>query len=1118
MSDFIKETRNRSVKKSALALVLVLAFAAVGGGLLLRSYAAVAPPASGGYYQLTPPGSAFRSEAECAAEVKARGNTWEPRYAENNTANHTSPPATYKVGGDSADYVDIWNSSYNTRVTGNFNGTTDQIFQWAACKWGWSDEMIRAEAVDESNWVQGVGGDKEPRSNGHCPYDVSGDPCATSYGILQTKWYFHPPGFASNDPQSSYPWIRTSTAFEVDYFAAMMRGCYDGMSTYLGKTTENGSKLGDTKGDAWGCVGSWYSGYWHDPDAEPYISRIQNNFNNKVWLSWPDKTPTGGGGDTQSPSVSLASAPPNAVAGKVSINPTYSDNVGVTKIELYVDGKIYATSSTSPFSFIWDTSQYSNGTHTVQAKAYDAAGNPPGVSAVITYNVQNADTQKPTVPTGLSATANSSTQVTLNWLKSTDNVGVVGYDISRGTSTGAAQTNIASVDGAVLTFVDKNVSAGQTYNYQVEARDAAGNLSGRSTAVSVTIPSANTDTVLPIVSIASPVPDQVVADSININTNATDNIAVVKVEFYLDGILLTSFAPPQAVGPSYSMTWNPKSTANGYHIIRVVARDAAGNAGEAKVGINVKNPVQITAPSSVTAVASAYNKINITWNKSTVEGSGYYVQRAASNGAGTALNFTTIATVNTGVTSYSDTSVQASTTYYYRVVAFDASNNVSIPSAVSAAVITPPSPAAALLRINSGGPGVGTPGKNWIADQHFTGGYTYSVGAQAIAGTEDDAIYQTERYGAMTYNIPVANGKYTVRLHFAEIYSGCQYVGCRIFNVGVNGTPLLSNFDIFAKVGGYSATVAQTTATVSNGSLNINLTAIKENPKLSGIEIIPADISAPTAPTNLVASAVSSTQINLKWNLATDDVGVVKYYVYRNSSINPVAVVYSSSAGTSNILSWGDTTLNASTSYSYNVKAVDAAGNIGPSSATASATTYAAPATTPGSLAGNITAANPANPYSCPTQPQLTKKTSSPAKGSTTYICTQRVQWSLNLIDNAGLLVDGWYGNNTCAAVTSFKSKYGLPADCIFGINAWATLEKYSAASAPAPRARVTYINSAGGTNNVIADNSGNYFIPGILPGSYNFGYSLTNYAGQVINIGITSGQTVQKNVILKHL
>ena len=57
-----------------------------------------------------------------------------------------------------------------------------------------------------------------------------------------------------------------STAFNLDLSVAEMRGCYDGMSTYLGNTT----------GDLWGCIGSWYSGDWHGGGAQTYIGWVQN--------------------------------------------------------------------------------------------------------------------------------------------------------------------------------------------------------------------------------------------------------------------------------------------------------------------------------------------------------------------------------------------------------------------------------------------------------------------------------------------------------------------------------------------------------------------------------------------------------------------------------------------------------------------------------------------------------------------------------------------------------------------------------------------------------------------------------------------------------------------------
>ncbi|TXK83813.1 discoidin domain-containing protein [Paenibacillus sp. N3.4] len=92
-----------------------------------------------------------------------------------------------------------------------------------------------------------------------------------------------------------------------------------------------------------------------------------------------------------------------------------------------------------------------------------------------------------------------------------------------------------------------------------------------------------------------------------------------------------------------------------------------------------------------------------------------------------------------------------------------------------------------------------------------------------------------------------------------------------------------------------------------------------------------SDTQAPTAPTNLTATAVSSSQINLSWTASTDNVGVTSYEVYRGGT----------KVGTSTTTSYSDTGLTASTAYSYTVKAKDAAANVSASSNTANTTTLA---------------------------------------------------------------------------------------------------------------------------------------------------------------------------------
>src|SRR5262249_24548237 len=90
-----------------------------------------------------PPGTALPTEAECAARV--RRSPWEPRPA-NFWANNTNAYAQgWRLHGSDLDAY-----GYEERVTGNFTGTTDEILQWVACKWGIDEDIVRAQAVRES--------------------------------------------------------------------------------------------------------------------------------------------------------------------------------------------------------------------------------------------------------------------------------------------------------------------------------------------------------------------------------------------------------------------------------------------------------------------------------------------------------------------------------------------------------------------------------------------------------------------------------------------------------------------------------------------------------------------------------------------------------------------------------------------------------------------------------------------------------------------------------------------------------------------------------------------------------------------------------------------------------
>ncbi|WP_152206339.1 malectin domain-containing carbohydrate-binding protein [Marinobacter changyiensis] len=155
-------------------------------------------------------------------------------------------------------------------------------------------------------------------------------------------------------------------------------------------------------------------------------------------------------------------------------------------------------------------------------------------------------------------------------------------------------------------------------------------------------------------------------------------------------------------------------------------------------------------------------------------------------------------------------------------------------------------PPGLVMCLNSGGGAyTSAEGVDFQADAYFSGG---NIGNQnhAIAGTEDDPIYRSERYGAFSYNMPVPDvGTYRVDLHFAEIYyqatTNSGGPGTRVFRVQAENSLLLDNFDILALVPSKTALIETQTIPVADGQLNLGFSSIAENPKISGVCVYKAD-------------------------------------------------------------------------------------------------------------------------------------------------------------------------------------------------------------------------------------------------------------------------------------
>ncbi|OJT26916.1 hypothetical protein BO221_02585 [Archangium sp. Cb G35] len=293
--------------------------------------------------------------------------------------------------------------------------------------------------------------------------------------------------------------------------------------------------------------------------------------------------------DVTAPTVSLTAPAENAtVSGSITVSATASDDVGVTQVEFYDGTTLLGTDTAAPYSVSWNTKGGPNGSHTLQAKAYDVTGN-VGTSTALVVTVAN-DVTAPTVSItapGAGATVGGATTVSAT---ASDNVGVTRVEFYDGTA-------LLGTDTAAPYSISWNAASAVngSHTLQAKAYDAAGNV-GTSASVSVTV---FNDVTAPTVSLTAPTAGATVSGTATLSASASDNIGVTRVEFY-DGTTLvgTDTAAP------YSVSWNTASAVNGSHTLKAKAYDAAGNVGtSASVSVTVFN--DLTAPTvSITGITS----------------------------------------------------------------------------------------------------------------------------------------------------------------------------------------------------------------------------------------------------------------------------------------------------------------------------------------------------------------------------------------------------------------------------------------------------------------------------------------------------------------------------------
>jgi hypothetical protein len=196
-------------------------------------------------------------------------------------------------------------------------------------------------------------------------------------------------------------------------------------------------------------------------------------------------------------------------------------------------------------------------------------------------------------------------------------------------------------------------------------------------------------------------------------------------------------------------------------------------------------------------------------------------------------NYTaTVNVIDGNTTTAALSALDPAQVYYMAVTAYDDAGNESD---FSNEILYQPAHPEVIWTVNAGGPKY-TDGQGIVyrGNAQFSIGYPYTTTAP-IAGTTDDRLYQSERYGDFSYAVPVENGDYLVTLKFAEIW--WTQPGQRVFNVLMEGVKVISNLDLVAKVGPNTAYDVTLPVHVTDGKLSIKFHSVVDCAKVSAIMV-----------------------------------------------------------------------------------------------------------------------------------------------------------------------------------------------------------------------------------------------------------------------------------------
>jgi RHS repeat-associated protein len=378
----------------------------------------------------------------------------------------------------------------------------------------------------------------------------------------------------------------------------------------------------------------------------------------------------------------LPAAPSNLTATATSssqINLTWMDNSSNEmefQIERSTDGgnsfTLIHTASSNSVNYT-NTGLTTGSTYHYRLRAVNSGGNSDY------SNSASASLTVPSAPSGLSATAANSSQINLTWTDNSNNE--IGFRIERSLTLGSGYNEVHVTGANESTWSNTGLSAGTTYHYRIRATNHVGNSNYSTTSTAIT---------------TAPVPvapsglAAVAASSTSVTLNWVD-----------DSTNETGFEIERSSNGGSTYVWihttasnavsytNTGLTAGSTYYYRIRATNAGGASAYSNVAtVGLVVPV---VPSGISATTASASQINLTWIDASSNETGFRIERSLNSGSG----YSEVHVTGANVTSWSNTSLQAETRYYYRIRATnavgnsgytpstDASTNVAAPLAPS---------------------------------------------------------------------------------------------------------------------------------------------------------------------------------------------------------------------------------------------------------------------------------------------------------------------------------------------------------------------------------------------------------------------------------------------------